>query len=133
MLQDNTKYNLGWSYIIAWFGMFITLVACILFAASGLAIKLSRADNEDEDFHAAIVNQAYESADYINHETMGGTMRRHASMHSLSTVTPMGVITHPQYLPPGYNAYTQPDSNAFYPADDPHFRKGFKEFSEAKL
>ena len=142
MLQDNTKYNLGWSYIIAWFGILLTLIASILFASSGIAIKVSRSDHEDE-CAAAIVNEAYESADYTMHTTMqsmhNGTLNRHASMQSIHGLGmgphmgPMGshVMAHPAFLPPGAQQFQH--ELTYYAHDDPVYRKEIEEFSEAKL
>ncbi len=128
MLKQNTKNNYGWSYIIAWFGIVLTFLASCLYAASALAMKAT--EECDEEYNEVIVNQAYETNDYLEN-----TLRRHGSMAQLGSIPPMplhAVMTHPPgFYPPGYQSF--PHIGEHYP-DDTLYRKGMqKEFSDAQL
>ena len=61
MLQECTTYNLGWSYIMAWFGIILTLIAATLYGSSGMAIKFSMSEIALVD-HEEVVNRAFESS-----------------------------------------------------------------------
>ena len=94
MLQDGTTYNLGWSYIIAWFGIILTLIAALLYGSSGMAIKYSMSEIALVD-HEEIVNRAFESN---QGEYFENTLRRHGSM---ANGMQLHSVMHPSLCPPG--------------------------------
>ena len=82
MLQDGTTYNLGWSYIIAWFGIILTLIAALLYGSSGMAIKYSNSEIALVD-HEEIVNRAFESSQHQpEYYDQNCTLRQHGQWDS---------------------------------------------------
>ena len=103
-LRDNTVYTWGWSYIMCWTGLCLTVLASIMFGSSAIALK-SVEDETDSDIGDAIINQGYEAAE--NYEA---TMRRHGSVATLTSMPLQTVLHHASLHPPG--------SYVSYPVDD---------------
>ena len=124
MLQKATTYNLGWSYIIAWFGIILTLISALLYGSSGIAIKLSMSEIALVD-HEEIVNRAFESS---NPDYLENTLRRHGGMQLHSVMHPSLCPPGVQCIPPGYTSMMDQDEQ--YPS---YKLKQVPIFSDAQL
>jgi len=128
MLQESTTFNLGWSYIIAWFGIILTLIAALLYGSSGMAIKVSMSEIALVD-HEEVVNRAFESSVQPG-EYFENTLRRHGSM---ANGMQLHSVMHPSLCPPGvtcippYMSMDDHEQNSF------HTLKKQKIFPDAQL
>lgn len=46
ILRDNTSFNIGWSYIVAWVGIAVSLISSIMFSMGAICIKHQFKQNE---------------------------------------------------------------------------------------
>ncbi len=51
MLQENTLHTRGWSYIIAWMGIALTVMASIFYGVAASALKMSYLQESMPDYH----------------------------------------------------------------------------------
>ena len=59
-IKDRTQFTVGWSYIVCWVGLGLTLVASILFALAAICIRGDLREMEHEEMMVKM-KQAYPS------------------------------------------------------------------------
>lgn len=95
-IKDRTQFTVGWSYIVCWVGLGLTLVASILFALAAICIRGDLREMEHEEMMVKM-KQAYPS--------LAGTINAHPSyMIAPDQLSLNG------YYPAGYPVQYEPDS-----------------------
>lgn len=97
-LQENTTYTFGWSYIVCWMGITLSLFAALLFGVAATTLKLFKISEKAIDIEDELITHATEVVDH----TYNHTLRRFGSVASLRGQIPPSII---QTVPMPMNMY----------------------------
>ena len=97
-LQENTTYTFGWSYIVCWMGITLSLFAALLFGVAATTLKLFKISEKAIDIEDELITHATEVVD----QTYNHTLRRFGSVASLRGQMPPSII---QHVPMPMNMY----------------------------
>lgn len=129
ILQTNSKFTLGWSYIISWFGVSLALISSLLFSMAAICIRTE----VKQLSHSTYATMAHQQQHH-------GTLQRHSSMIQLAmppmplhlpSGTSLAASSINNYLSMGYPTMSQYED--VEEAKIGHYKSLVKELVDAKL